>query len=408
VPVLPILIGFLLGEIFLLALVWWGYDFLARRGIVPRDPVLKQRLLLVALLLPAIYAGVGTFGYAAVRAAPGMSVPELVGLPPEAPPSPVAPEVEPPPTLEAGTGQAETPPPAGLEATPTPDTPDPSESPAGGEIPGGKIVFACQIFKTGLRDQICIMNADGSGYRRLSRDDQWDHNFPSLSPDGRSMVYVAGAPRTAAQVYEMDLNSGAFWVLTDAKGTASAPEISPDGRHIVYSLIWENANTIWMMDRDGTNPRMVFGPPAGAGWDPVWSPDGQQILFASERSVGVQLFTISPDGSNLRQITNIPNLRGRSAWAPDNTAIASYTGEPWERELVIMNQDGSDPRLLTAGGNNLAPSFSPDGSWITFTSYRDKYREDLGCEIYIMRRDGSDVIRLTDDEFCNWQPRWGP
>jgi len=43
---------------------------------------------------------------------------------------------------------------------------------------------------------------------------------------------------------------------------------------------------------------------------------------------------------------------------------------------------------VTEGGNNLAPDFSPDGQWIAFTSYRDRYGEHNGCEIYILRLDG--------------------
>ena len=40
-------------------------------------------------------------------------------------------------------------------------------------------------------------------------------------------------------------------------------------------------------------------------------------------------------------------------------------------------------------------------------SYRDHFWEEFGCEIYIMRTDGTDVRRLTDNDTCDWQPRWG-
>jgi hypothetical protein len=58
-----------------------------------------------------------------------------------------------------------------------------------------------------------------------------------------------------------------------------------------------------------------------------------------------------------------------------------------------------------SSGNNLAQLLA---RWarITFTSYRD-YQEENGCEIYIMRTDGSQVTRLTDNNTCDWQPRWG-
>ena len=141
---------------------------------------------------------------------------------------------------------------------------------------------------------------------------------------------------------------------------------------------------------------------------PVWSPDGQQIVFASNRAGGVQLFVMNVDGSNTRQLTHIEGLRGRSAWSPDGQTVATYMGSEWEREIILINLDGSIARQVTEGGNNLAPNFSPDGRWIVFTSYRDRYRENSGCEIYIMRLDGGEVTRLTENDYCDWQPNWGP
>ncbi len=54
------------------------------------------------------------------------------------------------------------------------------------------------------------------------------------------------------------------------------------------------------------------------------------------------------------------------------------------------------------------PSFSPDGRWVAFTAYLDKYGDAFGCEIYIMRVAGKDRRRLTNNDYCDYQPRWGP
>jgi Tol biopolymer transport system component len=158
------------------------------------------------------------------------------------------------------------------------------------------------------------------------------------------------------------------------------------------------------MDRDGTNLRQVVDL---AAWDPTWSPDGSAILFASAMNKTSQLYIVNVDGTGLRQVGDFPFLRGRSDWSVRDL-IVTYSGRRWERELYIMNSDGSgQQRISPIGGNSQGPSFSPDGQWIAFTSYFDRY-EVHGCEIYIMRVDGTDLRRLTDNEYCDYQPRWGP
>jgi TolB protein len=411
-----ILLGFLAGEILLALIISRVYDHFAARGAAPRRFGAKVRTLALALFLPVGYGLAALLVFGAVQAYPGISMEDLVPEPTTAfvipaTPDPAGPDLPPPVPGTGATPETTQPPIQTPDTDPSPpetliQTPTVSIEP--GEIPSGQIVYTCQIYRTRLRDQICLVNPDGTGYRRLTLENNWAHNFASLSPDGRSVVYVAREPGGVFQVFEMDLDSGETVQLTNFENNASAPEISPDGRSIVFNRIWEGADTIWVMDRDGSNLRLVFGPPRGSGWDPVWSPDGSWILFASDRGGDIQLYTIDVEGVDLSQVTQFENLRGRSDWSPDGTAIATYSGEPWLREIIIMNPDGSDPRLITNGGNNLAPSFSPDGSWIAFTSYRDKYREELGCEIYIMPRDGSRVLRLTADDICNWQPRWGP
>jgi TolB protein len=107
-------------------------------------------------------------------------------------------------------------------------------------------------------------------------------------------------------------------------------------------------------------------------------------------------------------VTNLSGVRGRNDWSSDGVTLSTYIGSDWNREIYVFDTDGQNLRQLTDGGNNLAPSFSPDGAWITFMSYRDHPLWPLGCEIYIMRVDGTDARRLTDNDICDWQPRWGP
>lgn len=264
----------------------------------------------------------------------------------------------------------------------------------------GKIVYVCQLFRNAQQDQICIMDADGSHQRRLTTADNARHYYPSIAPDGQSVVFSSNMDGRF-EIYELKLSGE----LKRTWQPGIAPEISPDGRFIIYTLGDGSRDTLWLMERDGQNSHQVFA----SGWDPTWSPDGKRILFASEVNGLAQLMTIRLDGTGLKQLTNLPLLRGRSDWSPDGAEIVTYNGRPWERELFLMGADGSAPHQLTPpGGNSQGPAFSPDGQWVVFTAYFDEFRNVNGCEIYKIRVDGTGLTRLTNNNYCDWQPRWGP
>jgi len=251
------------------------------------------------------------------------------------------------------------------------------------------------------------MKADGSDYHRLTSEEYVNHYYPSLSPDGTSVVYAQYREDNVYEIYELNLADGKANRLTDRLGNLNSPEISPNGKSIVFKLatVTSNQDQIWLMDRDGGNPRRIFD---GTGWDPTWSPDGTQILFASDMDGTNQLYIMNQDGTGLKKVSNLPSLRGRSDWSRDNR-IVTYSGETWKHELFMMGIDGMDQHQISPqGGNSQGPSFSPDGQWVVFTAYFDHPNDINGCEIYSIRLDGSGLQRLTNNEYCDYQPRWGP
>lgn len=310
--------------------------------------------------------------------------------------SPAVPAPDLPATLRSSTPLAST-----QEAAPFTPAARPSDGPP------GKIIYTCNVFKADGTDQICMINADGSGFRRLTQDGSRKHYYASPAPDGKSIVYAAFRQANVYEIYEMDLEDGSTKQLTDRLGVLNAPEISPDGKQVIF-MHWIAAtdrNEIWVMGRDGSNPHRMFDI---TGWDPTWSPDGSRVLFASTRSGSNQLWSANTDGSGLHQVSDLPALRGRSDWSPLGQ-IVTYSGTPWAREIYLMNPDGSNQRQISpSGGNSQGPAFSPDGEWVAFTGYFDHFEDILGCEIYIMRSDGTDMRRLTYNDYCDYQPRWGP
>ena len=270
------------------------------------------------------------------------------------------------------------------------------------EEPTGKIVYTCQV----QGDEICSINADGSGWQRLTNLPSAS-NYASPAPDGNAVLFI-GRQTGNAEIYELNLSTGDIQQLTQFKKDVGAPEISPDNKFIAFTYRpSNNIARLWIMNRDGSDPYEFFSSPSQESHDPTWSPDGTQILFAMGKGENNKLYIIDFDGHEPQLVSQMIDTRGRSDWSLQSL-ISFDMGEPLHHDVYTINVDGSDLKKLTGGNNAQGASFSPDGKWIAFTAYANLANQDLNsCEIYIMRVDGTDRRRLTENNYCDYQPRWG-
>ena len=193
--------------------------------------------------------------------------------------------------------------------------------------PAGDLIALCvgKYFRAaGLPSaQIALMKPDGSGYREIAEEGV-NNGFPSWSPDGKRLVYKRGK-----QLVIQSIADGKIVPLTD-----------------------------------------------GAHYDnfPQWSPKGDAIMFTTDRDDDFELYTIRPDGTGLRRITNSPGNDAHSVW-------------------------------------------SNDGEWVAFSSGRKGFKDEMALydgvpqpygEIFAMRADGSDVRQLTDNKWEDAIPGWMP
>lgn len=269
--------------------------------------------------------------------------------------------------------------------------------------PTGKIVYTCQI----EGDEVCIVNADGTGWQRLTDTSLGSYNA-SLSPDGNAVVFVTGQG-DKSEIYELRLDNGEIEQLTELGEYVSTPVISPDNKYIIFTYRAGNNNRqIWIMNREGSDPRALYSFTGRDAHDATWSTDGSMILFAFGRGDNNQLYIMDNDGHNPQLVNDSIDTRGHSSWSI-NDLITFDMGGTFMHEIYIMNMDGTNLHQVSQAGNNSqGESFSPDGEWIAFTAYTDvENRNANSCEIYIMRVDGSDPRRLTSNDKCDYQPRWG-
>ena len=161
------------------------------------------------------------------------------------------------------------------------------------------------------------------------------------------------------------------------------PSFSPDGQWIAFECDMptesedDRRGSIWKVRADGSEVvRLTDGVAEGTDdRQPNWSPKGDRILF-QRRSPGTQdwnIYTISPDGTHLRQVTKFPSSDTDASWSPDGRWIvfSSDYGDIAMPNIYVIPAGGGEPVRVTKNesGEDGAPSWSPDGNWIAFESY---------------------------------------
>jgi len=141
---------------------------------------------------------------------------------------------------------------------------------------------------------------------------------------------------------------------------------------------------------------------------PVWSPDGKWLCFARHKGPTIFLYLRSADGKTDKRLTDRTDPEYDAHFAPDGKQLV------FSFDKTSPNQGDLEVYRIGVDGQNLAPvavsdglsheeypSWSPDGSWITFTSTRHGNQE-----LYIVRPDGKEMQRLTDNAAIDEHPAW--
>lgn len=208
--------------------------------------------------------------------------------------------------------------------------------------------------------------------------------------------------------------------ITDGGQVDFHPNFSPNGKKIVFSSKSEISKddkefwnispyyvNLWLIDSDGNNRRQLT---SGKVIDcyPSFTPDGEKVLFVSNRGGQWDIWSIKKDGSELTRLTDNQDKDYSPRATPDGKHILFFS-TPTQSEagyitesVWIMDMDGKNAKRLTSGGKgDWYPSMHPDGKEIIFASMRL-----IGGSLWTIDREGKNYRRLTYGKVLEFFPNW--
>ena len=207
-------------------------------------------------------------------------------------------------------------------------------------------------------NHLFVLPADGGTPRQITTG-PYNHGGARWTPDGTALIFSANRhenrdldPRNS-DIYEVAIADGSITQLTDRQGPDGSPRVSPDGRLVAYTgfddrLQGYQVTRLYVMNRDGSDSRLVTGEFDRDVQNPTWSRNGRRIFFQYDDQGTTYVASVSLNG----EITQIAeNVGGLSLGRPYSGGRYSLSGDDWVAYTHGTADHPADLAVARAGRN---------------------------------------------------------
>lgn len=235
---------------------------------------------------------------------------------------------------------------------------------------------------------------------------------PAVSPDGTRVAFLSNRDGNE-DVYVVGRDGTNEVRLTNTPDDETRPAWSSDGKHVWFSVFANDVSRIYSVDPDGRNLKQIGSVPGRAA---TLSHDGKRVLYATGEWTAVRLAVSNLDGSEARILADHAPVLWNVQWSPDDKLIA-YTGRSSTEKALsvwIMNADGSNAReiahLAPEDGNAQVPAWSADGRRIAIqANHPDRSKHDAHIWVVDLQTGAAhDITPHPAEPYLDEVPSWFP
>src|SRR5262245_61262325 len=200
---------------------------------------------------------------------------------------------------------------------------------------------------------------------------------PAVKAPGRIVFAASRTADGSTDIFSADIGGESAVDLTADPAPDRSPSWSPDGQQIVFASRRDKNWDLYLMRADGSDLRRLTADPSYEG-EPAWSPDGASIAFSSSRGGDLDIYVLDLASGAVRRVTDDPAADYQPAWAPDSKRLAFTSWRDGNQEIYVVDLSDATGASIPVAWNlsnhpapDSSPAWSPDGRQLAFISDRE-------------------------------------